>query len=259
MKGRSYRQRGGFTLIELLVVIAIIAILAAILFPVFATAREAARKTKCMTHMTEIGKALITYSGDWNNKCAQARNPNGHEEPWLVGGWRYRVKSYTTKSKGLFICPNKTYWMNAPENPTKGQNKGNVGDPRWFPAGFNTPDTNAAPVAWQTTDFGHYGMNPKLYDLHGPGVGWFDMAEIPLPTRTIWIGENWDGDVAVESYDRDMGNDNSAGKFHPYHGDNRHVGGCFVFADGHAKWMSELQAEQPVNGVDFYLWKVDKR
>jgi prepilin-type N-terminal cleavage/methylation domain-containing protein len=60
------RRKGGFTLIELLVVIAIIAILAAILFPVFARAREAARKSSCQSNMKELGIALQLYHGDYD-------------------------------------------------------------------------------------------------------------------------------------------------------------------------------------------------
>src|SRR5436853_4828483 len=59
-------KRSGFTLIELLVVIAIIAILAAILFPVFAQAREQARKTTCLNHAKQIGIGLAMYRQDWD-------------------------------------------------------------------------------------------------------------------------------------------------------------------------------------------------
>jgi len=62
------RRNKGFTLIELLVVIAIIAILAAILFPVFAKAREAARSTSCLSNIKQIGTSLAMYMGD-NDQC----------------------------------------------------------------------------------------------------------------------------------------------------------------------------------------------
>ena len=60
------RCRRGFTLIELLVVIAIIAILAAILFPVFAQAREAARKATCLSNLKQIGEAVMMYTQDFD-------------------------------------------------------------------------------------------------------------------------------------------------------------------------------------------------
>lgn len=62
------RKTGGFTLIELLVVIAIIAILAAILFPVFNKARDSAKMSRCLVHLNEIGKAVLSYCDDNNGR-----------------------------------------------------------------------------------------------------------------------------------------------------------------------------------------------
>lgn len=71
LQGRGKHR--GFTLIELLVVIAIIAILAAILFPVFARARDAARKTACLNNMKQIGTAALMYSQDYDEMYADSR------------------------------------------------------------------------------------------------------------------------------------------------------------------------------------------
>ena len=63
---KTWTRKRGFTLIELLVVIAIIAILAAILFPVFAKARDSAKLAKCQSHIKEAGNAVLMYADDWN-------------------------------------------------------------------------------------------------------------------------------------------------------------------------------------------------
>lgn len=78
MKVEIPARRGGFTLIELLVVIAIIAILAAILFPVFAQAREAARKAACMSNMKQLALATMQYSQDYDEMYPGSKGDGGH-------------------------------------------------------------------------------------------------------------------------------------------------------------------------------------
>lgn len=90
-----------FTLIELLVVIAIIAILAAILFPVFARARENARKAACMSNLKQIGLAVMMYTQDYDE-----RYPMGDLYPVLNSGGRwYDLLQPYAKSRQVFACP----------------------------------------------------------------------------------------------------------------------------------------------------------
>ncbi|MDR3708472.1 MAG: DUF1559 domain-containing protein [Capsulimonadaceae bacterium] len=104
----------GFTLIELLVVIAIIAILAAILFPVFATAREKARCTACLSNEKQLGLALIQYSQDYDERlpsgtCTYA-NPCGTPAAGanFVGmGWGGEIYPYV-KTSAAYTCPDDT-------------------------------------------------------------------------------------------------------------------------------------------------------
>jgi len=95
--------RRGFTLIELLVVIAIIAILAAILFPVFQKVRENARRASCSSNMKQLGLAFIQYTQD-----ADEKEPSGTVTPFANAtagyGWAGQLYSFT-KSTGLYKCP----------------------------------------------------------------------------------------------------------------------------------------------------------
>jgi prepilin-type N-terminal cleavage/methylation domain-containing protein len=99
-------MRKAFTLIELLVVIAIIAILAAILFPVFAQARESARMTSCLSNMKQIGLALRMYTTDYDETFPNIYQgwgapAAGSNEGWM---WKNAVQPYI-KNKGIWTCP----------------------------------------------------------------------------------------------------------------------------------------------------------
>jgi len=108
--------RRGFTLIELLVVIAIIAILAAILFPVFSRAKEAAKKSVCLSNMRQVGIAFDLYLNDYDDHMPDRRDlkkslPNGWK-PWTTwptsdprSGWALVVYQPYTKNNDIWSCP----------------------------------------------------------------------------------------------------------------------------------------------------------
>lgn len=98
----------GFTLIELLVVIAILALLAAILFPVFTRAREKARQSSCSSNLKQLGLAFLQYTQDYDEKFPQGTDTMascGNDPTGVVGGgWAGQLMPYT-KSLQLFRCP----------------------------------------------------------------------------------------------------------------------------------------------------------
>ncbi len=99
-------RRSGFTLIELLVVIAIIAILAAILFPVFARAREKARQSSCLSNMKQLATASLMYFQDYDEHTWLSGT--GHFGNWESAGvncsW-YRSMEPYVKNEQVFVCP----------------------------------------------------------------------------------------------------------------------------------------------------------
>jgi len=118
---RSRTERHGFTLIELLVVIAIIAILAAILFPIFARAKEAGLRTGCSSNMGQIYKSLLAYSDDYGGKLpwanawyyadtwTQAKAPP--PDPQWVG---YLCRKYQSNSTNIWKCAANPYKLYDP-------------------------------------------------------------------------------------------------------------------------------------------------
>jgi prepilin-type N-terminal cleavage/methylation domain-containing protein/prepilin-type processing-associated H-X9-DG protein len=157
----------GFTLIELLIVVAIIAILAAILFPVFANAREKARQASCQSNLKQIGSALTMYQQDYDEKLCPARiwgvgGPTSIYLDWRTGVWDHLIQPYA-KAENILVCP--SWNVNRPLRPD-----------------------------YALT----YGMNYRLTQLDpvilddAPSL-WFNtisVAQLRAPANTIWIVDN---------------------------------------------------------------------
>ena len=203
----STRRSTGFTLIELLVVIAIIAILAAILFPVFAKAREKARQTSCLSNLKQIGTAVLMYAQDYDETF-----PLAYYDDWLHY-WDCSLDSTWVESgPGLLDPYTKNGQLRAcPSFKVTG------GDRKYTGYAYNA-------------DF--LGSNP--YDAWGPMRGPAGLGSVQDPTGTVMVCDSgiWSSGVIGNNLLKAPGQVD-------YYGPNvhfRHNGVANVaYVDGHAK------------------------
>jgi prepilin-type N-terminal cleavage/methylation domain-containing protein/prepilin-type processing-associated H-X9-DG protein len=255
----NIRNRSGFTLIELLVVIAIISILAAILFPVFARAREKARQITCASNEKQLALAILQYNQDYDeNFPAGVSNPNnpGVSSPGEGLGWAGEIYSYV-KSTGTFKCPDDStspttvdglsmvpvsYSINC--NIDGGGSTGTL-------ASLNAPASTILLVEVENDLADITGKDTDPYKSSGgviygsPGVHGNDGVGLP----------GWINSIENEAVRYATGPANLQGMGNPqykggYDIGPRHTDGSnFAFADGHVKYEQPSYISQSYNAT----------
>jgi prepilin-type N-terminal cleavage/methylation domain-containing protein len=200
-------RRNGFTLIELLVVIAIIAILAAILFPVFAQAREAARKTSCLSNTKQVGLAVMMYVQDYDETFA----PNLYTQG---------AKAYTyidlhvpyMKNDGIMLCPS---------DPTK------ILFSQFF-AMCGYPLTPSRDVRFS------YNGNYCLFNDGSAARPVWPLAALPRPAETAVFSDG----VLMCNFNSPIYDPGSITTYsNTARAPRHHDGVCVTYADGHSRYQ----------------------
>jgi prepilin-type N-terminal cleavage/methylation domain-containing protein/prepilin-type processing-associated H-X9-DG protein len=256
---RHFSKGKAFTLIELLVVIAIIAILAAILFPVFAQARDKARSAACLSNLKQVGQAGVMYSQDYDNVWTPPfRYDTRGTARCQLRWWQDLIQPYV-KSYQVLKCPSAN-WTSTAMRPA-GKCGDGIVSPNPLESGYavNTMAQWDLTKSWQAgAPEGaariHYGYR-QPWAVVQPGNNWESVseAEVEDPAGTIWVMDSLGAEIWRESYvDYCMTpNPRVPTKSNICRGaeqvliSDRHTGGFnAVYGDGHAKWK-RYGATQP--------------
>jgi len=272
-------KKQGFTLIELLVVIAIIAILAAILFPVFAQAREKARAITCVSNEKQIGLAILQYVQDYDEKFSPANYIIGTSEtrwynmvgPYVKNGDTIQTGVDAGKyngAGGVWHCPsfptqqNANYGVNdhlfSPVGPP--YNNGALFAPTFNTAGLNAPADTIMVLEKGQDDAGAPAPNGSAWPWFTAWEGWW--TDKVGPTGTIHTGQDysitgagWFGancDSPIKAGFTVAQDDYGQCGVHPRY---RHNGTCSVlFCDGHVKAMKAGNIDWFKNVYDANAW-----
>jgi prepilin-type N-terminal cleavage/methylation domain-containing protein/prepilin-type processing-associated H-X9-DG protein len=248
--GEKEMRKRGFTLIELLVVIAIIAILAAILFPVFSRAREQARKTACLSNLKQIGTALMMYAQDWDESLPVATTWCNWPDDRNNLQYYVRLQPYV-KNWQVWTCPSG--WST--HHPDGWDTCGGISIPHhavpqmmaagWVPSNFRLSYGYSENIQNSYPENSQHGINCSALNRS-------KIANIPEPAVSPVIADcsgllnnGWRigyAKICQAACVLDRRKEENA----------RHNGGAnVVFADGHAKWFS---ADQCGNNWDTGVW-----
>lgn len=274
------QKSSGFTLIELLVVIAIIAILAAILFPVFAQARDKARGASCLSNIKQLTLGMMMYSQDYDETFPEWRWDQNFSTSWGDAGsyspnnatsiWYYAIYPYVKNGK-VYSCPSATTkvrfrengWFQFNASGSLPMGRLTVLDNEYLSYGANEPLTYSFPAvaAMQTPSdtmlLGDMISGLSSWDCYGQWVDWTNAgspANDPrgkfLIPRAAWAKT----DSKIPNYygDACSGSPAGSGNFPAAWGTSSaiHTGGSNLgFADGHAKFHQATNVKSSFYGV----------
>ena len=223
MKKHFSHRPKGFTLIELLVVIAIIAILAAILFPVFARARENARRSSCQSNLKQIGLGFAQYTQDYDERYPTISESNSAGTD-TISAWDYALQPYL-KSWQVFVCPSDS-------NVRTSQHSLLAGGPSGTAPGASDSRRSYA-VAALGIGTG-YGVNGALNAYTVSGL---TLAQIESPAETFAAFDFPNSNNVIAS-NFGAATKRPSNQLNSNSGKGLHLEGFnYLYADGHVKFL----------------------